>query len=97
MSMISVVSLPRITAPKLAEMLLASINQPSSADTSSVAVVDVRDDGMFTVFPSLPSFLPFFLSSFITPSPPQHTHKAITEQPSKQAVVLKCKCMYVPH
>ncbi|KAI2606971.1 Rhodanese-like protein [Hypoxylon fragiforme] len=44
MSMISVVSLPRITAPKLAEMLLASINQPSSADTSSVAVVDVRDD-----------------------------------------------------
>ncbi|KAI6085714.1 Rhodanese-like protein [Hypoxylon rubiginosum] len=42
MSMITLSSLQRITAPKLADMLLANANQLSS--DSSVAIVDVRDD-----------------------------------------------------
>ncbi|KAI1758702.1 Rhodanese-like domain-containing protein [Hypoxylon sp. FL1150] len=42
MSMITVSSLQRISASKLADMLLANANQVSSA--SSVAIVDVRDD-----------------------------------------------------
>ncbi|KAI1410347.1 Rhodanese-like protein [Hypoxylon sp. FL1857] len=43
MSMVTISSLQRITASKLAEMLLASANQPSP-DANKVAVVDVRDD-----------------------------------------------------
>ncbi|KAI1399797.1 Rhodanese-like protein [Hypoxylon fuscum] len=43
MSMVTVSSLQRITAPKLADMLLASANK-SSSDSTEVAIVDVRDD-----------------------------------------------------
>ncbi|KAI1463080.1 Rhodanese-like protein [Daldinia caldariorum] len=42
MSMITISSLQRITASKLAELLLASANPPSSDAT--IAIVDVRDD-----------------------------------------------------
>ncbi|RWA04813.1 hypothetical protein EKO27_g10285 [Xylaria grammica] len=44
MSLITLASLERITAPKLAEMLLAAgtANAPDAA--SNIAVVDVRDD-----------------------------------------------------
>ncbi|KAI0379277.1 Rhodanese-like protein [Hypomontagnella monticulosa] len=42
MSMVTISNLQRITAPKLAEMLLASSNQPSR--DPSIAIVDVRDD-----------------------------------------------------
>ncbi|GAW20459.1 hypothetical protein ANO14919_099650 [Xylariales sp. No.14919] len=44
MSLITLASLERITAPKLAEMLLAAgtTNAPDAA--SNIAVVDVRDD-----------------------------------------------------
>ncbi|KAI1652944.1 Rhodanese-like protein [Daldinia decipiens] len=42
MSMVTISSLQRITASKLAEMLLVSANPPSSDAT--VAIVDVRDD-----------------------------------------------------
>ncbi|KAI0161931.1 Rhodanese-like protein [Hypoxylon sp. FL1284] len=42
MSMITISSLKRITAPKLADMLLANANQPSS--DPAIAIVDVRDD-----------------------------------------------------
>ncbi|XXG99496.1 hypothetical protein Hte_005835 [Hypoxylon texense] len=42
MSMITVSSLQRITASKLADMLLANPNQLSAS--SNVAIVDVRDD-----------------------------------------------------
>lgn len=44
MSMVTISSLQRITASKLAEMLLADTHQPSS--DGPVAIVDVRDDGM---------------------------------------------------
>lgn len=58
MSLITLSSLERITAPKLAEMLLAagtagSANTSSSTTTAGreqegrVAIVDVRDDGRF--------------------------------------------------
>ncbi|KAK6957231.1 hypothetical protein Daesc_000013 [Daldinia eschscholtzii] len=43
MSMITISSLQRITASKLAEMLLASANPPSPE--AKIAIVDVRDDG----------------------------------------------------
>lgn len=43
MTMVTISNLQRITAPKLAEMLLASANHPSP-DSSKVAIVDVRDD-----------------------------------------------------
>ncbi|KAI1134436.1 Rhodanese-like protein [Hypoxylon sp. FL0543] len=43
MTMVTISALQRITAPKLAEMLLASASQPSS-DANKVAIVDVRDD-----------------------------------------------------
>ncbi|KAI2776714.1 Rhodanese-like protein [Daldinia loculata] len=43
MSMVTISSLQRITASKLAEMLLVSANPPSSDAT--IAIVDVRDDG----------------------------------------------------
>ncbi|KAI1374002.1 Rhodanese-like protein [Hypoxylon crocopeplum] len=42
MPMVTMASLQRITAPKLAEMLLATTSQPSS--DASIAIVDVRDD-----------------------------------------------------
>ncbi|KAI1382695.1 Rhodanese-like protein [Hypoxylon trugodes] len=42
MSMVTISNLQRITAPKLAEMLLASSNQPASDTT--IAIIDVRDD-----------------------------------------------------
>ncbi|KAI1208486.1 Rhodanese-like protein [Annulohypoxylon truncatum] len=42
MTMLTISSLQRITASKLAEMLLASAHQPSS--DAPVAIVDVRDD-----------------------------------------------------
>ncbi|KAF3060999.1 Arsenate reductase 2.1 [Daldinia childiae] len=43
MSMTTISSLQRITASKLAEMLLVGANPPSSEAT--IAIVDVRDDG----------------------------------------------------
>ncbi|OTA95347.1 hypothetical protein M434DRAFT_393922 [Hypoxylon sp. CO27-5] len=43
MTMVTISNLQRITASKLAEMLLSSANQPS-LDSSKVAIVDVRDD-----------------------------------------------------
>ncbi|KAI0847997.1 Rhodanese-like protein [Daldinia vernicosa] len=42
MSMVTISSLQRITASKLAEMLLVTANPPSSDGT--IAIVDVRDD-----------------------------------------------------
>ncbi|KAI1086500.1 Rhodanese-like protein [Rostrohypoxylon terebratum] len=42
MSMVTIFNLQRITASKLAEMLLASTHQPSS--DGPIAIVDVRDD-----------------------------------------------------
>lgn len=59
MSMITLSSLQRITAPKLADMLLANANQLSS--DSSVAIVDVRDDGMClsTLFLPIQTTFPF--------------------------------------
>lgn len=58
MSLITLSSLERITAPKLAEMLLAASAAGSTITTSSsatvaedqegkIAIVDVRDDGGF--------------------------------------------------
>lgn len=44
-SMINSGSLKRITAPKLAEQLLANAEAGAAADGSSIAIVDVRDDG----------------------------------------------------
>lgn len=41
--MATIASLRRITAPKLAELLLAA--DPTMPDSSPIAVVDVRDDG----------------------------------------------------
>ncbi|KAI4602436.1 hypothetical protein KJ359_009679 [Pestalotiopsis sp. 9143b] len=43
-SMINSGSLKRITAPKLAEQLLANAEAGAAADGSSIAIVDVRDD-----------------------------------------------------
>ncbi|KAI1098746.1 Rhodanese-like protein [Jackrogersella minutella] len=43
MTMMTISTLQRITASKLAEMLLASAHQPLS-DATKVAIVDVRDD-----------------------------------------------------
>ena len=44
-SMITLGSLKRITAPKLAEQLLARSEAGAAAGDSSIAIVDVRDDG----------------------------------------------------
>lgn len=62
MSLITISSLERITASKLAEMLLAA----GASNGESIAVVDVRDDGEFgLVFSSL--LFSFYVYCVLTP------------------------------
>jgi hypothetical protein len=55
MSLITISSLERITAPKLAEILLAADTTAGNQSTESkIAIVDVRDDGVHTFCFSFP-------------------------------------------